>query len=561
MNYRRLLLSVLCAGTIITNVTAATEVKIEDRKVTVTCDAPLGKSTAMTAVRKNHSLSEKDWIVAVKESAERDGKAVFTFKMPDAVNSESIDGEYVVYTKSEGKTSENVEFLYVSPATVTRVKGLLSGVASADDLVAIFADGSNEFALEFMGYDIASYNALTGPFQTKTCQAMFESVVDFSVAEDADLTSAFAKALVVNYINSASTAENVGNVIGSFTFEDVSYDSIADSNLKAWITDNIFNHKPYAGYDNIVKEYKVANILYTINGARFSSIKALLEKYATDLGIANHPTYLAYKGKAGDGPLNEKIATRLGEKRPNTATQLMDEINDVMNPSSPPSGGGGGGSAGGGGGGASPSKPSGGNYEEGTASKPTLVLPVEKVSQDKESIFADVSVDFWGADAIKTLVKNKIVSGDGDGTFRPNDRISREEFIKMAVSILGNVNENAVCAFDDVKENDWYYKYVATAVDAGIIYGVSDTMFGSGQGLTRQDMAVICARAFGDKIKTIRDDVAFSDESNIESYAKEAVHKLYTSGVISGMDDNSFAPDAFATRAQAAQILYKLFYN
>ena len=122
--------------------------------------------------------------------------------------------------------------------------------------------------------------------------------------------------------------------------------------------------------------------------------------------------------------------------------------------------------------------------------------------QDKEILakvmFDDVDADFWGADAIKTLVKNKIVSGDGDGTFRPNDRISREEFIKMAVSILGNVNENAVCTFDDVKENDWYYKYVATAVDAGIIYGVTDTVFGSGQGLTRQDMAVICNLVFYD---------------------------------------------------------------
>ena len=131
----------------------------------------------------------------------------------------------------------------------------------------------------------------------------------------------------------------------------------------------------------------------------------------------------------------------------------------------------------------------------------------------------------------------------------------------MAVSIMGDVNDRAVCSFEDVKENDWYYKYVATAVNAGIIYGVSDSHFGSGQGLTRQDMAVICARAFGDKIKMIRDDVEFSDEGNIEIYARDAVHKLYTSGVISGMDDNSFAPDAFATRAQAAQILYKLFYN
>jgi len=563
MKIGRLLLSVLCAGTIITNATAATEIKIENKKITVTCDAPSGKGTAMTAVRKNHSLLEKDWIVAVKESAERDGKAVFTFNMPDAINDESIDGEYVIYTKSEGKQAENVEFLYVSPDTVTRVKALFAGVTSSDNLVEIFADENNKAALDFMGFDIVSYNTLTEAYQIETCQAMFDSIEDFTTAEESVLGSSFARALVVSYVNSASMAGDIGNVIGSFTFEDVTYNDITESELKAWITERMFSHKPYVGYDDILKEYNVDNILYKINNARFSSIKSLLEKYASDLGIVNNSTYLAYKVKAEDGPLNEKIATRLGEKKPITPAQLMEEINDVMNPSSPPSGGGGGGSAGGGGGGGvSKEKPSLGNYEEGTATKPTLIVPVDReLPETEEKLFDDVSADFWGKDAIKALVDDKIISGDGNGKFRPNDRVSREEFIKMAVSIMGNINDNAVCSFDDVKENDWYYKYVATAVNAGIIYGVSDNHFGSGQGLTRQDMAVICARAFGDKIKKIRDDVEFSDEGNIEKYAKDAVHKLYTSGVISGMDGNSFAPNAFATRAQAAQILYKLFYN
>lgn len=563
MKCNKLLLSVLCAGFITTSVMADAEIKIENKKITVTFDALSGKSTAMTAVRKNHSLLEKDWIVAVKESAERDGKAVFTFNMPDAVNGESIDGEYVVYTKPEGRQSENVEFLYVSPETITRVKALFAGVTSSDDLVAIFADENNELALEFIGFDIASYNTLAETDQTKTCQVMFDSIEDFSTAEESELVSSFTSALVVNYVNSSSAAEDISNVIGGFVFEDVAYSKIADSTLKTWIINNMFDHKPYAGYEDILKEYNVDNILYAINSARFSSIKTLLLKYASDLGIVNNPTYLAYKVKADDGPLNEKIATRLGEKKPNTVTLLMNEINDVMNPNGSPSSGGG--SAGGGaagGGGSSQEKPSSGNYEEGTATKPTLIVPVDReLSENEDKLFDDVSADFWGNDAIKALVADKIISGDGNGMFRPNDRISREEFIKMAVSIMGDVNDHAVCSFEDVKKNDWYYKYVATAVNAGIIYGVSDSHFGSGQGLTRQDMAVICARAFGDKIKMIRDDVEFSDEGNIETYARDAVHKLYTSGVISGMDGNCFDPGAFATRAQAAQILYKLFYN
>ena len=561
MKYNKFLFSVLCAGLITTSVMADAQIKIEDKKITVTCDALSGERTAMTAIRKNHNLSEKDWVVAVKESAENNGKAVFTFNMPSLVNNESIDGEYVVYTKSAGK-QESTEFLYVSPETLTRVCGLFAAVASSADLEGIFADTNNALALNFLGYDMESYSSLVSSDKTKTCQTMFDSVENFSTAEAEKLLEAFQKALVVSYINSSASADAFVNVISAFDFENVIYSDITDTVLKDWINKCIFNHKPYASYDDILNEYRIDNMLYKINSARFSSVKSLLEAYASDLGIDQNSVYIAYLAKSDDGPLNESIATRLSTQKPDTPSKLMSEIDAVMNPNSSSQGGGSSGGGGGGGGASSQSKPSQGNYEEGTASKPTLIVPVDRESQDTDNkLFDDVAVDFWGADAIKALVDDKIISGDGNGSFRPNDRISREEFIKMAVSILGEVNDNAVCSFEDVNENDWYYKYVATAVNAGIIYGVTENRFGSGQGLTRQDMAVICERAFGDKIVSVREDADFIDEAAIADYAKEAVHKLYTSGVVNGMEDNSFAPASYATRAQAAQILYGLFYK
>lgn len=565
MKYNKLLLSVLCAGFITTSVMADAEVKIEDKTITITCDAPQGKRTAMTAVRKNHSLSEQDWVVAVKESDENNGKAVFSFNMPDVVNSESADGKYVIYTKSAG-VKESTEFLYVSPETISRVNGLFATVTTSIDLEAIFADVNNALALEFMGFDVASYNTLSAEYKAVACQAMFGEIEDFAVAETKDILDAYQKALIVSYINSSTSSDTLGNVLTGFKFADVTYKDITDAELIKWINKCVFAHKPYAGYENVIKEYNNDNILYIINNARFSSIKSLLETYAADLGISQDTVYIAYKAKADNGPLNESIASNLGSQKPDTVAKLVNVLNSAMNPggsqSGGGSGGGGGGASGGGGGGSSQKKPSTGNYEEGSASKPTLVVPIEKESPvEEKALFDDVATDFWGAEAIKTLVANKIIAGDGNGKFRPNDRISREEFIKMAVSILGEVNENAKCSFDDVSEKDWYYKYVATAVDAGIIYGVTDTVFGSGQGLTRQDMAVICERAFGGKIASVRGDADFADEDTIAPYARDAVHKLYTSGVVNGMDDNSFAPTAYATRAQAAQILYGLCYN
>ena len=185
MKYNKLLLSVLCAGCITTSVMADAEITIENKRITVVCDALSGKRTAMTAVRKNHSLSEKDWIVAVKESNENEGKATFRFNMPDSINSESIDGEYVVYTKSAG-VQESTEFIYVSPETVQRIKGLLAGVSASADLEGILGDSQNALGLEFLGFDMASYNAMKPEYKTNACQTMFAGVSDFAAAETAE---------------------------------------------------------------------------------------------------------------------------------------------------------------------------------------------------------------------------------------------------------------------------------------------------------------------------------------------------------------------------------------
>ena len=552
MKTKKTLFALLALGVMTTGAFAEPSIEsITDKQVTVSCDATTGKSVALTVVRKNYLPSQGEWVVAVKEDVAEDGEAVFRFDMPDVVNNGSVDGEYVVYTKEAGKQKEQTGFLYVSPSTRTGIKSSLTSVTTKDELATIFNNPENYLGLKFMGYDIDSYNALPvqlpgADYKSTTMQAMFEAVGDFGTATDSVMTESFEKALILNYINSAATSADCKNTIGNVSFEDVAYKDVEDSELKDWICLCMYNHKPYGTYEEILAEYKTSNILYKLNTARFSSVKGLLETYASDLGITEDPVYKAYKKKANTGKVNEAIASRLGDVKPQTVTDLMDEIETAMNSVKDTSSSGGGGT--------------GGNYSGGAVSKPDMVLPVDR-NPVEEKIFDDVENDFWGKTAIKTLVEKKIVAGDGTGKFRPDDTVTREEFVKMVVSVLGGIDESAVCDFDDVKDGDWCYKYVANAVSKGIVYGKDERNFGKGEGLSRQDMAVICMRVAGDRLASVREDVAFADESNISDYAKEAVHKLYCAGIVSGTDNNNFAPSAYATRAQAAQILYKTFYN
>jgi len=187
--------------------------------------------------------------------------------------------------------------------------------------------------------------------------------------------------------------------------------------------------------------------------------------------------------------------------------------------------------------------------------------PVEEKPEETKVTFNDISSVPWAKEAIETLAAEGIISGPGDGTFRPNNKVTRAEFIKMLMMALELVDEEAVCTFSDVKEGAWYYQSIANAEKLGIVNGKGDGTFGVNDEILRQDMAVMIYRAaqltgidLGDDINVI----PFTDEEDISGYAKEAVAAIQKAGIINGIGDGSFAPKKNATRAEAAVIIYRL---
>ena len=111
----------------------------------------------------------------------------------------------------------------------------------------------------------------------------------------------------------------------------------------------------------------------------------------------------------------------------------------------------------------------------------------------------------------------------------------------------------------DVKETDWFYKYIMCAYEAGIINGISENEFGTGLYITRQDIAKIMYETIklcGYEITEQGND--FFDENAIADYSKEAVNKLRLAGIINGYENNEFRPNDFANRAEAAKMIYGL---
>lgn len=207
-----------------------------------------------------------------------------------------------------------------------------------------------------------------------------------------------------------------------------------------------------------------------------------------------------------------------------------------------------GGSDGGGGGiGVGNQRPTG--SVSNTPAMPTIQQP---------KTFGDLPVNHWSAKAVEWLSVRNIINGDADGNFYPERNVTRAEFVKMLYSAL-NIADGDV-EFTDVNDNDWFAKAVKALASAGIVKGYDDGSFGPNENISRQDMAVLINRAAsfaGISIPT-GDIASFNDANDIDDYALQSVNRLAQAGIVNGMDNGTFAPKSTATRAQAAQILYNL---
>ncbi|MBR5518014.1 MAG: S-layer homology domain-containing protein, partial [Clostridia bacterium] len=160
----------------------------------------------------------------------------------------------------------------------------------------------------------------------------------------------------------------------------------------------------------------------------------------------------------------------------------------------------------------------------------------------------------WGEDEISSLYKAGIVTGDAEG-LRLKDSISRAEFVTLVVRTLGLETVDYNNTFLDVDSADWHAPYIATAYSMGLVGG-SDGMFRPDDTITREEMCKIIACATDAEFELKQSD--FKDIDSISPWALEYVNKVYSLGIVNGMDDGTFAPKNNALREQAFIILARL---
>lgn len=319
-------------------------------------------------------------------------------------------------------------------------------------------------------------------------------------------------------------------------FEDEKYvDYLSDTVLKD-ITSSFKgkNFESLSAFDSAAKD---AVIISVVNNGTTDSVKGILKEYSGELGVSQ-------------SAITTNMVTELKKENVNTISSLKSflknykETGSSSNSSSNGGGGGGGGSSFG----------SGGNKYNGTTAETT------ETEDDVQQVyvFDDIAEFPWAVEAITQLTYRAVLNGKGTRVFAPNDNVTREEFAKI-ISLGFKLNLVDVdCPFEDVDENDWSYPYIRSAYIAGVVNGVSENMFGYGSNITREDLCVMTDRMVKAGKLSLGDesaDINFNDEVDISDYAKDSVKRLAATGIISG-DNGNFNPKDYATRAEAAKIVY-----
>ena len=516
---------------------------VDDKTVTLSYELgeeAVGKNLTVVVYAPQKSLdslaeigdSFKDTLVFSKQvKTDDEGVYTETFK----INYEdAVSGMYTVAISGDG-IAETDTFLYTNKKkTADAAKLIDENKADAEAVAGILKASAFDLGVddEYFDEELAEDAA----------KLICEYIESEKITPDVDNISSIAnKAVAI----AALSDGKIDNVIAEAELFDLANSPIKDFYEKDYVVDSVGRDmtdrlsgdkiESFADFDDAMTEAFVLAVVKNPDGS--DNTKSVLKHFADEIGITEN------------GKNSQYIA--VSDKDFDSYEDLKDAFEDAGKTS-------GGGSSGGGGGGGRGSSASGNvssiTYQETEEKEEHTAYPI--------TIFNDLESVSWAEDAILYLAETQVINGKGEYKFAPEDDVTREEFVKIILNAfkLSPETEKAA-AFEDVEAGAWYEQYVKDAYSLGIINGYSETLFGVGEKITREDMAVIIKRAaaLADIAFVEPTEVnPFDDDAEISDYAKDSVYTLKNAGVINGLGNGMFGPKQCATRAQAAVMIYNV---
>ena len=185
------------------------------------------------------------------------------------------------------------------------------------------------------------------------------------------------------------------------------------------------------------------------------------------------------------------------------------------------------------------------------------------VAEDYQPAFTD-TVGYWGANYVEFLYTSGVTTGYADGTFRPDQNITRAQFSVMLYRCLG-LDESRYAGVElPFADLDKIADYAVPAIKAlyseGVINGSKgkdgQIYFNPNAPLTRAQASAMIGRTQEKGYATV--ELTFTDAGKIPAYATFYIQTMAAQGILGGYADGSFKPNNNITRGQMAKILYNL---
>jgi hypothetical protein len=178
------------------------------------------------------------------------------------------------------------------------------------------------------------------------------------------------------------------------------------------------------------------------------------------------------------------------------------------------------------------------------------------------SPYSDVMEGEWYYDIVCEFNEYGVITGYSDGTFGPNDSITRAEFAVILSRYVTTISTNDMAesdiTFSDVNVGQWFYDDIMLLANYGIVNGYSDGTFQPNKNITREEIAYIMYKFMGprfiktDMLSEVPEDAyLFFPDVLADRWSADAIYMLYAYDCVSGYPDGTFRPEAKATRAEA----------
>jgi S-layer homology domain. len=197
----------------------------------------------------------------------------------------------------------------------------------------------------------------------------------------------------------------------------------------------------------------------------------------------------------------------------------------------------------------------------GAAAMPAPSVKADADAYERLALYFPADIDdHWAYAELDNFVNADLLKGyvdhEGTVTVKPNQSISRAEFVALLVRALGLTEvRGEPAAFDDVAADQWYAEPVRIASSHGIVQGVEADRFGPDQRINRGEIATMVVRAFRSTVDFSGEAVTFTDVPNY--YAKPSIEAASRVGVVQGVSAREFKPYAPAKRAEAVVMLQR----